>query len=202
MNTDPSQTPTASPKPRQRARKLRGNSNWAGLTAEQQTLLDGWLFVERVAYEEIVRRARELWQIHSSTSSVGRYYLHRLKTRVLDGLGDFQEAAEAVDGSGAQLATLRTSALKLVAQRFFAAALDNGEVKDLALLSRVLADSEKRETQRKRLELARQRFQFNAAKAAYTQLPRVKEMEQEDFDREEERILAIKQDLFGKDLPE
>jgi hypothetical protein len=69
-------------------------------------------------------------------------------------------------------------------------------VKELATLGRVLTQSEEREIQRGRLALAREKFEFKAAKAALKQLPLLDQMTQEDQEREDARMDAIRLAIF------
>jgi len=72
----------------------------------------------------------------------------------------------------------------------------------LTAVGRLLSESEWTEIQRLRLALARERFEFRSSKAALEQLSKLEEMDQEDMEREEARVQAIKLRLFGKDCSE
>jgi hypothetical protein len=182
--------------------KLRADSTWNGLTPEQREKLDEWLFVEGVSYEEARTRAQREWGIECSIASVGRYYRRGLNSRTVEQMEEAQDAATAVNRTGVRLKSLRDSALKVIGQRMLQKAMAGGDVKELAALGKLLTDGERREIQRERLALARERFEFNAAEAALAELPHVGEMTEEEVKAEEARILAIQHRLFGKDLPE
>ena len=182
--------------------KLRSDSTWNGLTAEQREKLDEWLFLEGASYEEVRTRAQRDWGIVCSVWAVGRYYRRAVETRAVEKMAEAQDAATAVNRTGVKLKSLRSSALKVIGQRLLEKAMEGGDVKELAALGRLLTDGERREIQRERLALARERFEFNAAEAALAELPHVGEMTEEEVKAEEARILAIQHRLFGKDLPE
>jgi hypothetical protein len=182
--------------------KLRADSTWNGLTAEQREKLDEWLFVEGASYEEVRTRAQRDWGITTSIASVGRYYRRGLNPRTVEAMEEAREAATAVNRTGVRLTSLRNSALKVIGQRMLEKAMAGGDVKELAALGKLLTDGERREIQRDRLALARERFEFSAAEAALAELPHVAEMTEEEVRAEDARLLAIKHRLFGKDLPE
>jgi len=81
-------------------------------------------------------------------------------------------------------------------------AMAGGDVKELAALGKLLTDGERREIQRERLALARERFEFSAAEAALAELPYAEQMTEEEVKAEDARLLVIKHRLFGKNLPE
>jgi len=182
--------------------KLRADSTWNELTPEQREKLDEWLFEEEVSYQEARARAQREWGIESSISSVGRYYRRGRNARMLEEMAETQQAVKALNGTGLNMKTLRSSALKVIGKRLFEKAIDGCDVKELAVLGRLMSEGEKREIQHARLALARERFEYSAAEAALAQLPYVEQMTEEEVKAEEARLLAIKHRLFGKDLPE
>src|SRR6266478_2993623 len=182
--------------------KLRADSTWNELTPEQREKLDEWLFEEEVSYQETRARAQKEWGIESSISSVGRYYRRGRNARMLEEMAETQATANALNGTGLNMKTLRSSALKVIGKRLFEKAMDGCDVKELAALGRLMSEGEKREIQRARLALERERFEFSAAEAVLAELPHVEEMTEEEVKAEDARLLAIKHRLFGKDLPE
>jgi hypothetical protein len=68
-------------------------------------------------------------------------------------------------------------------------------------LARIILEAERRQIQRERLELAREKFHFNAAEAALAELPHVGEMTAEEMEREKARVDGIINRLFGKEVP-
>jgi len=182
--------------------KLRADSTWNELTSEQREKLDEWLFEEEVSYQEARERAQREWGIESSIASVGRYYRRGRNARMLEEMAETQATAKALNGTGLNMKTLRSSALKVIGKRLFEKAMDGCDVKELAALGRLVSEGEKREIQRARLALERERFEFSAAEAALAELPHVEEMTEEEVKLENARIEAIKRRLFGTDLPE
>ena len=182
--------------------KLRADSTWNGLTDEQREKLDRWLFVEGLSYPAAHERVQQELGIECSVWAVGRYYRCAVKTRAVEKMAEAEDAATAVNRTGVKLESLRMSALKVIGQRLLEKAMEGGDMKELVALGRLMTDGERREIQRERLALAREKFEFSAAEAALAELPHVEEMTEEEVRAEDARLLAIKHRLFGKDLPE
>ncbi len=178
--------------------KIRSDSIWNSLPPERRKIFEGWLFEERVSYAAARERAQKEWGVEGSLASVGRFYRRIARDRVVDDFEELAETAAEVDGADGKLEGLRASAMKVLSMQLLERAVERGEVKDLALLGRVLTQSEEREIQRGRLALAREKFEFKAAKAALTQLSLLDQIKQEDEAREEARVEAIKLSIFGK----
>ena len=109
------------------------------------------------------------------------------------------ETAVEVSAAEGKLDSLRTSAMKLMGMRVLENVMARGDVKELAVLGRVLTQTEEREIQRSRLALAREKFEFKASKAALKQFRLLNQMTQEDEAREDAKIDTIRLEIFGKD---
>jgi hypothetical protein len=55
--------------------------------------------------------------------------------------------------------------LKVIGQRLLEKAMGGGDMKELVALGRLMTDGERREIQRERLALAREKFEFEYMKA-------------------------------------
>ncbi len=179
--------------------KIRCDSNWDGLAPEQRQTLERWLFVENMGYKEASERAQNEWGVTGSSVSVGRFYRRVAKERALAELEAVAETAVELSAAECKMDNLRTSAMKMMGMRVLENVMARGDVKELAVLGRVLTQTEEREIERDRLALAREKFEFKAAKAALKQLPKLGQMAQEDEAREDERIDSIRLSIFGKD---
>ena len=160
-------------------------------------MLEHWLFVENVSYKEAIERAQKEWGVTGSTVSLGRFYQRLEKERVVGEMEAAVETATEVDAAQGKLAGLKSSAMKVMGMRLLQKAVSEGEVKELAMLSRALSQCEEREIQRRRLELARQKFEFNAVKAALKRMSLLEKISQEDQEREDARIDAVRLEIFG-----
>src|SRR5258706_6978157 len=128
--------------------KLRAESTWNELTLEQREKLDEWLFEEEVSYQEARARAQREWGIESSISSVGRYYRRGRNARMLEEMAETQQAVKALNGTGLNMKTLRSSALKVIGKRLFEKAIDGCDVKELAVVGRLMLGGGKGGSQR------------------------------------------------------
>src|SRR5260370_13239077 len=137
--------------------KLRADSTWNELTPEQREKLDEWLFEEEVSYQEARERAQREWGIESSISSVGRYYRRGRNARMLEEMAETQATAKALNGTGLNMKTLRSSALKVIGKRLFGKAMDGCDVKELAVVGRLLSEGGKPQIQPGRPGPARER---------------------------------------------
>jgi len=182
--------------------KIRSDSIWNSLPPEQREKLEHWLFVERIGYKEASERALKEWGVTGSETSVGRYYRRIQKERVVDELEEMAETAVEVNAAEGKLESLKSSTMKVVGMRMLQNVVARGDVKELALLGRVMTQSEEKEIQRGRLKLAREKFEFNAAKAVLKQLPLLEKMTQEDQEREDAKIDAIRLEIFGTPPPD
>jgi hypothetical protein len=179
--------------------KLRADSNWSGLTGEQRQTLERWLFEENLSYKETLERAKKELGIEASLGSLQRFRRRVIKERTLAAMSEAEESAAEVNGTKASLERLRTSAWKVVGKQFLEKAMEGCDIKELRTLGRLMADSEEREIRCRRLALAREKFQFRAAKAVWKHMPMLNQMAQEDEAREDARIDAIRLAIFGRD---
>ncbi len=181
--------------------KLRADSTWNELTPEQLERLEEWLLVERASFREVRERVQREFGVTCSVSSVVRFQQHteteRAKAKMAQGL----LAAAEVNEVGGNLENLRASSLKLIGNRLLLEAIRDGDVKELSLLGRLVLESQERDIQQARLDLARRRFEYKATQAAVKLAPMLDEMSQEDAAREMARIDAAQRRLFG-DPPE
>ncbi len=181
--------------------KIRSDSIWNSLPPEQRQMLEHWLFVERISYKEASERAQREWGVTGSAVSVGTYYRRIEKDRVM---GDLEEAAETAMGVNAaegKVENLKSSAMKVVGMRLLENVMARGDVKELATLGRVLTQNEEKEIQRGRLALAREKFEFNSAKEVLKKMPLLEKMTQEDQEREDARMDAVRLAIFGTPPP-
>jgi hypothetical protein len=177
--------------------KIRSDSIWNSLPPEQRQMLEHWLFVERIGYKEASERAQKEWGVTGSESSVGRYYRRIQREQVVDELEEAVETAIEVNAADGKLESLKSSAMKVVGMRLLENVVARGEVKELATLSRVLSQHEEREIQQGRMALAREKFEFKAAKEVLKQAKLMEKFSQEDQEREDAKIDAIRLAIFG-----
>jgi hypothetical protein len=181
--------------------KMKANCTWSLLTPEQRDELERWLFDENMSYREARERVQKEWGVAASIWSVGRFYQSRVNERSLGEVTEGQDTTKDVNGTGTNLDDLCTAFRMVAGTKVLEKAMAGAELKDLAALGRLIADTEWVQVQHRRLALARDRFEFNAAKAALEKLSNMEEINKEDLEREEARLHAIRVRLFGKNYP-
>ena len=156
-------------------RKLRADSSWNDLSTEQLQTLEGWLLDENLSYRETQERLKTQWNLTRSISSIARYRRHRAMKRTFDTVPEVMEAAREVNRSKLNHEELRESARLILGKRFLEQAATSESTAELALLGRLLMHGEEREIRRLRLAFARERWQFNIAKAVLETKSKLKE---------------------------
>ena len=119
----------------------------------------------------------------------------------MEDLAGADRTSKVLNGAKVNVVNLRESSLKLIGRRLLNCALHNGGIPDLTALSRVLLDAQWRGIQQERLELAREKFHFDAAEAALAEIPRMQEMSVEEYEREKARVNGMIKRLFGALVP-
>jgi len=181
--------------------KLRSDSAWAALTPEQKEKLIEWLFEEKLSYQQTLERVQAEFGITASRSSVASYYQTLTRERLREDLCEAQKTAAEAQAAEVSLSTLRSAALKMIGKKLIDCSLEPGTVKELYGLTNLMLQSGQQEIQRQWLALARERFEFKASTAVLKALPLANEMKAEENAREDARMNAIKQKLFGRELP-
>ncbi|HZV34372.1 MAG TPA: hypothetical protein VFB72_07315 [Verrucomicrobiae bacterium] len=181
-------------------RKLRSDSCWKDLSPEQWETLEGWLLDENISYREAQERLSSEWGLTRSLSSLVRLRKYCAKTRAINGMRETMKAAEKVNESGANLEALRDSVRRVLSRRYFEQAASGENLKELAVVGRLLSESENREIRRERLAFARERWQFRVTKEAMKALPMLDEWKKQAEEMEEKRMEELRIKLFGKKL--
>jgi hypothetical protein len=181
--------------------KLRSDSTWAALTPEQKQKLIQWLFEEKLSYEQTLESVQTEFGITASRSSLANYYQTLVHERLREDLCEAQETAAEAQGAEVKLSTLRGAALKMIGKKLIDCSVEPGVAKELYGLTNLMLQSGQQEIQREWLALARERFEFKASTAVLKALPLANEMKAEEHARETARMNAIKQKLFGRELP-
>src|ERR1700722_17562721 len=94
--------------------KLRSDSKWNTYTPEQKKQLEVWLLEENLSFRETHERAQKELGLTCGLTTIGRIYYYLLKTRTVRDVKISQNAAKDRGETGADLADLRTSSLKVI----------------------------------------------------------------------------------------
>jgi hypothetical protein len=134
--------------------KLRADSAWSKLTAEQRETLEGWLFEENIGYREALERAQKEFGVTASTRSLADYYQRLAEERTRRELLGVKGLAGKIDKAGANWEDLGATAMTLVAKRMLQLAVASpGKVREMASLGRLLVANEAIEIKRRWVEL-------------------------------------------------
>jgi hypothetical protein len=181
--------------------KLRCDALWNTFTPEQKQKLEEWLVEKNLGIRQVHKRVQDEFGITCVVSTIGRISQYLNNRGAADEVEDAQLAAEELASNPAKLDKVRRSSMTMIGVRLFQKTTSpKASVKELATLGRIVLDSQERQIQQDRVDLARERFQFKAAQAAMEALPLAEKMRKEDHDREQERVDAMRRHIFRKEL--
>jgi hypothetical protein len=139
--------------------KLRSDSAWGKLTAEQREMLEGWLFEENIGYNKALERAQKEFGLVSSLTSLADFYQRLAEERMQRELLGVKSMAGKIGKAGMDWEELGATAMALVAKRMLQLAVASpGKVKELASLGRLLVANETVDIKRRWLELEEERL--------------------------------------------
>src|ERR1700722_4786588 len=138
--------------------KLRSNSAWTQLTAEQRAKLEGGVFEKHLGYREALELVKREFGMATSLTSLrmfcGRLARERKEREATDQLRALMDPKKA---DGATLAEIRAGGEKLTALRACEVAIASPErVRELTALCRVVTRQQRAELERSKLELLRE----------------------------------------------
>ena len=184
--------------------KPRSDSKLHGLAVEQRAKLDGWLFGENLGLDEVVERCEREFGVTVNRTSVARYR-HRerahWKTERLAGVGSVDARPAAVTSAEEKYRSLLIRLAEFVLTK--AGDLENEDNRAMvAEFTKVLIAARRGSNHAQWAALARERFEFDAATACLLNQVEVQSVMKDESMDDGERILKLRQELFGKDLPE
>ena len=206
-----------------RMKKTRKDAKWAGLSPEARNKLEKWLFEECMGFEEALKEAQRQFNFQGSISSLKRFYQRASEARMLtDAVNEAAGARPSLSEGEA-----RTVAMKAVGNLLVRQITENPEdIKEWWVLAKLMLQSQENELRerlhreetelrerlhreksgirREHLELARERFQWNAVDDAEKALPEIQELVRKrqdpkartfDFNK---AMNAVRLKLFGR----
>jgi hypothetical protein len=211
MNEDNHQIPVTKPKSGQRRWhtnvKPRSNSKFWQLEAAQREQVIAWLFEKNISCREVSKRCWDQFGLDWSSSCVSDFYCRentkRNRIRILDSA---KQARQIVKALGKSSKEAFQAMQHVVAHVAFNAALTNepGEKPDHGLLMEafpMLMDAQKDEREEQRLELERERWEFDVVRACLDHFKELQEIIANQSLDEPGRLKEIRRQLFGKNLP-
>jgi hypothetical protein len=145
--------------------KLRSDSKWNGLSAEQRETLEGWLFEEHLGYREALERAQKEFGITASVRSLAEYYQHLARERMTAQVGELKDVCKEMEVLDVDWERLGGTAIALVAKRAIHLAVDSPDkVQELVSLTRLLVADETLEIKKRWLEMEEERWDREVGK--------------------------------------
>src|SRR5258708_10389285 len=145
--------------------KLRSDSKWTGLSAEQRETLEGWLFEENVGYREALDRAQKEFGITASVRSLAEFYQYLARERMKAEVGELKDVCKEIEDVDVDWERLGGTAIALVAKRAIHLAVDSPDrVKELVSLGRLLVANEALEIKKRWLEMEEERWDRQVGK--------------------------------------
>ena len=177
-----------------RSRRPRSDTAVRRLTPEQRAQVDAWLFDEHLPYREVAARCQQELGVALTEDNVGSYCRQeRAQGR------SRTDGATTMDGGAGYIATLE--AMSRAAQR----AAERIEITDdprmLAEFARVMVAARREASESLRACTMRQKFEFDAATACLVHQVKMQSIVADEALSDGERILKIREELFGPNLP-
>ena len=194
--------PSPAPPPPPARRKLRADAFWNTLDEAQKQKLQEITSGTKPGLPRAKpsARAQKELGLTCSLSTIGRIYQYLLKTRAVDELKEGVNTIKALSQSSPDMADLRKTSLQLIGVRLPQKAMEHHDVKELCAMGKLLLQSQERDIQQQRATLAREKYEFKAAKAAIKAAPQLASYDREEEERELARIEKIKRFLFGREV--
>jgi hypothetical protein len=202
------------------AMKPRSNSIVHGLPAEQRERVDLWLFEENVSYAEVAHRCQQLMNVKLSSAAVQRYYRRACVQRRLEGAaepeGQRKKLAARLENHAEKEFYIAVGMASQLAADEAVKPENHADLKRLNEVMRMAIAARREVNERRRIELQAERtaqhgrkvaleekkFQFSASAECMKHEREMKAiMENRKLD-DGDRIMEVREQLFGPNLPE
>jgi hypothetical protein len=182
--------------------KPRSDSKLHGLAAEQRAKLDVWLFTEGLTYKKVVELCLADLGVEVSQAGVCRYFREENERRMAQTSGGRAGPSAwrlgiETDGGYRELMQ-RTERLALSAAK---AGGRKGDFNRLVELTRLQIAARREANMAQRVALAQEKLEFDAATACLVHQKEIQAIASDDGLDEGDRIRAIREELFGANLP-
>ncbi len=180
---------------RRTVRRGRCDSILRRLPPEQRAKVDGWLFDDQLTYAEVAERCRQELGVQLDTASVGRYCRQEQARRPKPA----DEPLPVADSGNSYITLLETMSEKAL-RAVWKLELES-DPKAIAEFARVLVAARQEANQALRASTTREKFEFDAATACLIHQVKVSSIAADESLDDGERILKIREELFGPNLP-
>jgi hypothetical protein len=189
-------------------RKPRADSFWDQQPPARLAELERWLFDENLSYEAALKKWAELYDACGSLASLARWRSGLAQERMLEKIASSAKAANSVvEKFQENPSNTYAALLQMIGQAAFDAHLngksdlDLSTLKDLAELTSVglkaRHDTASLALKQEDIRLKRDRFEFDAAKAALAKLPELRAIAGNKALDQTAKIQAVRERLFG-----
>ena len=187
-------------------KKTKGDSKLNKLLPDQRAQVDRWLFEEKRTYKEVVDGCQKEFGLLVSRTSVLRYYHSRSRGLKLDRLG---RGAQKIEGASGTKDNDPQRTYESVLQGVESMALEMSRIsheevktRDLSDLVHLLIAARREANEASRLALAREKLEYDVATACLMHKIEMDRICEDKSMDDGERIQAIREELFGPNLPE
>jgi hypothetical protein len=181
--------------------KPRCNSKLHSLPAAQRAMVDRWLFEENKSVREAARLCGNELGLKVGRTSVMRYYQREKLSRTLRESAQTLAASQP-PGSAEQEFQGLLALARSMARVCAADENDPNKRRMFVDCLKLLISSRREGHEALRASTTREKFEFDAATACLLHQIEMAELTKDQSVDDGQRILAIRQQLFGPDLPE
>jgi Protein of unknown function (DUF3486) len=180
--------------------KPKSNSVLDALPENQRAQLESWLFEENISYNDASARLLADFNVRSAPSSIGEWYRRTQQQRMLREIRESREFAnQTVTEFQKNPADMYAALVNMVGQIAFESSMDGKkfDAETIFNFTKLVMTARKQELSAQTLALAKEKFQFDAAKAALLEVGKLKSIASKPNLNEKEKIKQIRLALFG-----
>jgi hypothetical protein len=183
-------------------KKIKGDSNLNGLLPEQRAQVERWLFVEEQTYKEVAEKCRREFGLITSMTSVHRYYHAKKLLLKLNQLGRDAQNVEGMDSDPQRTYESVLQGVESMALEMARCSREEVKARDLSDLVHLLIAARREANEASRVALAREKLEYDVATACLMHKIEMDRICEDKSMDDGERIQAIREELFGPNLPE
>ena len=172
-----------------------------GLTAEQQAKVKQWLFEENLPFAKVAQLCASELKVAVGKTSVVRYFRREQSVRRLEARMKRSGGENGVRGADDCYRDLMAEAGELALESI-RGELDEQKTRAFVACTRLVLAGRREGNQSRRAALAEEKFEFDIATACLMKQMEIQGIVEDDSLTDEERIRAVREELFGPDLPE
>jgi hypothetical protein len=181
--------------------KARSDSILSGLPPEQQAKVKAWLFEDNLSFGAVMGRCQTELGVEVSKSSVMRYYRRETsRRRRVNSMRRRELSPDAAGNADEFYAELVATAVEMALQSA-RGEVDAEKRRAFVECTKLMISARREGNYARRVDLAREKFEFDAATACLVHQVRVQCIVEDEALDDGQRIMKIREELFGPDLP-